>query len=467
MKIRSTITIVLSGILALQISAQELPPQNKKRVDDYEWPTDRTVLKKLAQWRDLKFGVIFHWGLYTVPGILESWVLCGEDVDWITNFRRKELNYEEYKEWYWGLKDSLNPTSFNPGQWADIMKRAGMRYMIFTTKHHEGFCMYNTKQTDFSIMNGPFGKDPHADVAKYIFDTFRDQGFMVGAYFSKPDWHSEYYWWPFFPTRDRNVNYDIKQHPRRWQQFTQFTYRQIEEIMTGYGPIDILWLDGAQVLPHFFNQDIQMDRIAAMARKHQPGILLVDRMAKGPFENYQTPEGEIPPKQLNIPWETCLSMNGWGWRSEGEYKSSKKIISVLIEVVAKGGNLLLGIGPTAEGLIDNIVAERVLTIGKWLEKNGKAIYGTVATKHYNDGNVWFTCDKNQRSMYACYALDDDEKKVPDVIEWTENIPQNNYVTLLQTQERIRCQVEGNRVKIFLPKYVDRSQSLAFVFDVKE
>ena len=180
--------------------------------------------------------------------------------------------------------------------------------------------------------------------------------------------------------------------------------------MTGYGPIDILWLDGAQVLPHFFNQDIQMDRIAAMARKHQPGILLVDRMAKGPFENYQTPEGEIPPKQLNIPRETCLSMNGWGWRSEGEYKSSKKIISVLIEVVAKGGNLLLGIGPTAEGLIDNIVAERVLTIGKWLEKNGKAIYGTVATIHYNDGNVWFTCDKNQRSMYACYALDDDEKK---------------------------------------------------------
>lgn len=91
MKIRSTITIVLSGILALQISAQELTPQNKKRVDDYEWPTDRTVLKKLTQWRDLKFGVIFHWGLYTVPGILESWVLCGEDVDWITNFRRKDL----------------------------------------------------------------------------------------------------------------------------------------------------------------------------------------------------------------------------------------------------------------------------------------------------------------------------------------------------------------------------------------
>ena len=144
MKIRSTITIVLSGILALQISAQELPPQNKKRVDDYEWPTDRTVLKKLAQWRDLKFGVIFHWGLYTVPGILESWVLCGEDVDWITNFRRKDLNYEEYKEWYWGLKDSLNPTSFNPGQWADIMKRAGMRYMIFTTKHF--VCITPNKQ---------------------------------------------------------------------------------------------------------------------------------------------------------------------------------------------------------------------------------------------------------------------------------------------------------------------------------
>ena len=159
-------------------------------------------------------------------------------------------------------------------------------------------------------------------------------------------------------------------------------------------------------------------------------------------------------------------------------KTSKKIISVLIEVVAKGGNLLLGIGPTAEGLIDNIVAERVLTIGKWLEKNGKAIYGTVATKHYNNAGVQAVREyaaKEESEVFVVCAeieaeiseLDDDEKKVPDVIEWTENIPQNNYVTLLQTQERIRCQVEGNRVKIFLPKYVDRSQSLAFVFDVKE
>lgn len=467
MKFQSLITFALSTALTLQINAQEVQPKNEKRADGYEWPTDRAVLKKLDQWRDLKFGVIFHWGLYTVPGILESWVLCGEDVDWITDFRRKDLNYEEYKEWYWGLKDSLNPTKFDPTQWADIMKRAGMRYMVFTTKHHEGFCMYDTKQTDFSIMNGPFGKDPRADVAKHIFDAFRKQDFMVGAYFSKPDWHSEYYWWPFFPTRDRNANYDVKQHPERWQQFTQFTYRQIEEILTGYGPMDILWLDGAQVLPRFFGQDIRMDKIASMARKHQPGILMVDRMAQGPFENYQTPEGEVPEKQLDIPWETCLSMNGWGWRCEGEYKSSKKILSILIEVVAKGGNLLLGVGPTAEGVIDDVAAERVLTIGKWLEKNGKAIYGTVSAKHYNDGKVWFTRDKNQRTMYACYALDDDEKEVPTVIEWTENVPVNNRVTLLGTGKRVKCKVEGNNVKIFLPKQVNRSQSLAFAFDVSQ
>ena len=115
----------------------------------YVWPTDSLVLKKLDVWKDQKFGVLFHWGLYSVPGIVESWSICSEDVDWIP--RDTTWAYEDYKKWYWGLKDSFNPVDFNPDQWADVMEDAGMRYVVFTTKHHDGFCMYDTKETDFSI----------------------------------------------------------------------------------------------------------------------------------------------------------------------------------------------------------------------------------------------------------------------------------------------------------------------------
>lgn len=460
--------IVIAGLLLLALFTSAMAQQNgmrHKRSDGYMWPTDSLVLEKLDKWKDLKFGVIFHWGLYSVPGILESWVLCGEDVDWIK--RPQNMTYEEYKKWYWGLKDSLNPVKFNPEQWVDIMKKGGMRYMVFTTKHHEGFCMFDTKQTDFSIMNGPFSKNPRANIAKHVFESFRKQGFMIGAYFSKPDWHSEYYWWPYYPTRDRNVNYDVKRHPERWEKFRQFTFNQIQELMSDYGNIDILWLDGGQVAKRF-NQDIRMDKIATMARQKQPGLIMVDRTVKGEFENYQTPEDEIPATQLDIPWETCLSMNGWGWRCEGEYKSAKRIIATLIEVVAKGGNLLLGVGPTPQGVIDDEATERILSIGQWLDKNGKAIYSTLSAKHYKDGNVWFTMNKNEQTMYAIYALPENEKEVPEIIEWTENIPvKKNKVFLLQNHQRVKCEVENNKVRVYLPKNIDRSASLAFSFEVRK
>ena len=198
---------------------QNVHPQSSQ----YEWPTDKKVRDKLENWQDLKFGMIIHWGLYAVPGIIESWALCSED--WID--RDSTLGYENFKKWYWGLQKDFNPTRFNPDLWAQAAGEAGMRYVVFTTKHHDGFCMFDTKQTDFKISNGPFQNDPRADVAKYVFDAFRKKGFMIGAYFSKPDWHSEYYWWPKYATADRNNNYDIRKYPWRWNRFKEYTYNQI------------------------------------------------------------------------------------------------------------------------------------------------------------------------------------------------------------------------------------------------
>lgn len=462
-KITSFITLSLL-LTAAPLHAQfaDNNGMRHERSDGYVTPNEPLVLEKLDKWKDLKFGVIFHWGLYSVPGIMESWLLCGEDVDWIQ--RPANMTYEEYKNWYWGHKETFNPTAFDPAGWADIMKRGGMKYMVFTTKHHEGFCMFDTKQTDFSIMNGPFGKDPRANIAKHVFDAFRDKGFMIGAYFSKPDWHSDYYWWRRYPTSDRNVNYKPQNHPEQWKKFQDFTFNQIEELMTGYGPIDILWLDGGQVQPRF-NQDIKMDRISAMARSHQPGLIVVDRTVKGEFENYQTPEGEVPATQLDIPWETCMPMHGWGWRAEGEYKSSKKIIATLIEVVAKGGNLLLGVGPTPMGTIDNDARERVDNVGKWLEKNGEGIYNTVNARNYNDGKMWFTQNKDGNTLYAFYALDDDDA-LPSTIEWTGNIPEGNKVKLLGDGRSLKCTVKDGKVSVKLPGNIDRGTSLGLSFKAK-
>jgi alpha-L-fucosidase len=195
-----------------------------------------------------------------------------------------------------------------------------MKYVVFTTKHHDGFCMFDTKLTDYRVTDPkcPFHDDPRANLAKGVFDAFRAEGLWTGAYFSKPDWHSPYYWWPYFPPKDRNVNYLPTRYPERWQQFKDFTSGQIEELMTGYGPMDILWLDGGQVRPLntidtnvswqkaiLIDQDIDMASIAAMARKHQPGLLVVDRTVGGEYENYGTPEGHVPDADLGVPWETC------------------------------------------------------------------------------------------------------------------------------------------------------------------
>lgn len=217
----------------------------------YVPPTDSLVLKNLHEWQGLKFGLLMHWGTYSEWGIVESWSLCPEDEGWCERRGPASGNWFEYKKAYENLQTSFNPVKFNPERWSDAARAAGMRYVVFTTKHHDGFCMFDSKQTDYKITDPkcPFSSNPRADVTREIFQTFRNDGFKVGAYFSKPDWHTEYFWWPYFPPKDRNINYSLLKYPERYQQFRDFTYRQLEELCTGYGKLDLLWLDGAWVRP--------------------------------------------------------------------------------------------------------------------------------------------------------------------------------------------------------------------------
>lgn len=429
--------LALSAGFTTQIQAQEAQSfvHQQSNTEDYVWPTDPQVLTKLKHWQDQKFGVLMHWGLYSVPGIVESWSICSED--WIV--RERKPTYEEDKAWYWSQKDSLNPVNFDPSKWADVMKKAGMKYMIFTTKHHDGFCMFDTKYTDFSIAHGPFGKDPRHNIAKEVFNAYRNKGFMIGCYFSKPDWHSKWFWNPYYATPNRRINYKKQQHPDWWQNYRKFTQNQLNELTTDYGNIDILWLDGGWIT----GEEIGLDTILVDARKRNPGMISVDRTIRGKNENYQTPEQGIPAKQLDIPWESCITLShAWGWTPNAKFKSPNKVIGILSEIVAKGGCLALGVGPKADGTLQPEVVKNLLQIGNWLNKNGQAIYSTVNAAHYNDGKVWFTADKNGKTLYAIYALEDGEK-TPKTITWTENKPKGKLI-LLQNGKSVKYTIKAIR-----------------------
>jgi alpha-L-fucosidase len=446
--------------MAASLKAQEpgIHPQSHK----YEWPKDQQVLSSLDQWQDLKFGIIIHWGLYAVPGIIESWELCSED--WIN--RPDSMTYCAYKKWYWGLKDQFNPVNFDPEQWAQAAADAGMKYLVFTTKHHDGFNMFDTRQTDYKITNGPFANNPKANITKYVFEAFRNKGFRIGAYYSKPDWHNQDFWWDKYATPNRNVNYDIRKFPQKWENFKTFVYNQISELVHDYGKVDILWLDGGWVRPKEtvneevlswgapipdWDQKVDMPKIAQMARKAQPGLLIVDRTVHGPYENYQTPERTIPAKQLPYPWESCITLgNNWGYVPNEHYKTSAKLIHDLTEIVAKGGSLLLGIGPKPDGTLDPEAVIRMKEIGLWLNANGKAIYNTRITPVYQDQNVYFTASKDTEKIYAVACMDEGTA-IPSSIKWKGNIPaKGSKMTLLSANKTVKWKVINEEVIVSIP-----------------
>jgi alpha-L-fucosidase len=332
-----------------------IPDGYSQEDDRYVLETDPLVLQKLEKWQDLKFGLLMHWGTYSQWGIVESWSICAEDEGWC---RRSNPDYVEYKRDYENLQTTFNPVSFDPSRWAKAAKDAGMKYVIFTTKHHDGFSMFDTKLTDYSITGPktPFHTNPKANIAKEVFNAFRAEGFWAGAYFSKPDWHNENYWWPNFATPDRNVNYDVKVYPDRWEKFVQFTQGQIMELLGGeYGKIDILWLDGGWVkkmtdqevykyitakdykFTRIQNQDIRMDELVAKARQKQPGLIVVDRAVYGKNQNYLTPENRVPEMALPFPWESCIIAGGsWSWIPNAKYMSGKDAVQLLVDIVVKG-----------------------------------------------------------------------------------------------------------------------------------
>lgn len=445
------LALLLGCIYAVSFSQQH------ERSNTYSWPADQLVMRKLHHWQDIKFGLMMHWGTYSQWGVVESWSICPEDEGWTQRKGPYSKNYHDYVQAYENLQTTFNPTDFNPDKWAKAAKYAGMKYVVFTTKHHDGFSMFDTHQSDYKITSKktPFSSNPKSNITKEIFNSFRDRGFMIGAYFSKPDWHCPFYWWPYFPPKDRNVNYDPAKYPKRWQKFKTYTFNQLQELMTGYGKVDILWLDGGWVRPHkqdketkskVLNQDIDMPRIAKMARKNQPGLLIVDRTVAGKFENYQTPEQTVPEKPLDHPWESCITMgNSWSYVPGDHYKSANQLVHLLIKIVSRGGNLLLNIGPSPKGDWSDTAYSRLKEIGNWMQTGSKAIYNSEPISPYADQNLVFTKSKDGKEKYVFILSSDKEDQLllPTSITLPDGFLSEDSKVRLAGASSVKLKVKGN------------------------
>lgn len=337
------------------------------------------VCDRTAWYRDAKFGMFIHWGPYSLASVEASWPIMRPTPGGIS-----EADYR-------ALPGKFNPTKFDPDAFVDLARAAGQEYMVFTAKHHDGFCMFDSSYTDYKITNTPYGKD----IVKQLADACGKRDMRLGFYYSPPDMHH-----PDFRDTSKLARDNWNGEPQRpeWPIYLEYMQLQLTELLTRYGPVVLIWFDGL-----YHQEKYDGERFVDLIRKLQPGTLVNDRI--GVPGDYVTPEQFIPKaiptkeahffgweqnvqKELKptIPkpedfqlWETCMTINEtWAYNMhDHNYKSAQFLIRALVEVASRGGNFLLNVGPQPDGVIQPEFQERLRAIGDWLAVNGESIYGTT------------------------------------------------------------------------------------------
>lgn len=428
--------------------------------------------RRLETFQDWRFGLFMHWGPYSLYNCDASWSLQSLDNDWSRHDGLKPWedcgrDPAAYRKGYLACATQFNPVKFNPESWAELAEYAGMKYMVLTSKHHDGFCMFDTATTDYRITGPdcPFASNPRANILKETFDAFRAKHFGIGCYFSKPDWSHPDFWDQSVVEHTRFCDYDPEEDPERWQRFVDFTHKQFEELMTEYGPIDTLWLDGGWIGSGKY--DVGIPAVAEMARKHHPKLLVMDRAQGGLYENVITPEQlhDMPEKPLGHPWEICLTLaNSWAFVEGDPQKPARQIIHILADIVAKNGNLLLNVGPRPDGSFPPEVIDRLTKIGDWMQVNAEAIHGTRAIEPWTEGNIRYTSKGD--TAYAIILSEEDEK-MPTTVRLTGLCPKHDaMITLLGHEGPLQHSVDDKGTTIELPKLApcDHAWTLKFQVD---
>jgi len=352
---------------------------------------------RMEWWIKARFGMFIHWGLYALPARHE-WV---KQMEHITD--------EDYQLYF----EHFDPDLYDPQEWARTARKAGMKYFVITTKHHEGFCLWDSAYTDYKVTNTPYGRDLIAP----LVEAFRSEGLRVGFYHSLLDWHH-----PEYPV-DRNhplytnQEYREKAGDRNMAKYAEYLHNQVRELLTRFGQIDYLFLDFS--FPGKDGKgrdDWQSEKLLAMIRELQPNIIVNDRLdlldLPGGWD-FRTPEQFMPRGWIKVdgqrvPWETCQTFSGsWGYhRDEATWKSVRQLLVMLVETVSKGGNLLLNVGPTARGTFDRRALDRLAGIGDWMKLHSRAIYScTQAPEEFTaPENCLLTYNPETRRLYI-HVLD--------------------------------------------------------------
>lgn len=435
---------------------------------DWVEPNDPILLDRLEWFKDQKLGLMMHWGPYSQLGVVESWALSDKDATWSREGIDWEKDSEQFKRQYFALNKTFNPIRFQPDAWADLAYQGGFKYLIFTTKHHDGFCMWDTQTTDFKVtgIDCPFHFNKYADICRHLFDAFRAKNLAIAAYFSKADWHTPYYWVSGMKDGGsmwRGPSYDPKQYPWLWEQFVKFTHEQIIELMTKYGRIDILWLDAGWVAA-CNGQDVKIGDLVEEARKLQPWLIVADRTVGGLYENYLTPEQTIPKQAIKAPWESCITMgNSFSFAYEDNYKSLRQIVHILIEIVSKGGNLALNVGPQPDGRLPKGAVNLIKELGAWLKVYGEAIYDTRIREPYCIGNCSFTCKGNSTYCFFSYENSNIPVSQSIIIPFEGKV---NRIDLLGSANQLDYEHKDKELIVKLPEVeVSKPAPIAHVFRI--
>ncbi len=340
-----------------------------------------------------RFGLFIHWGLYALAARHE-WVKKYEKMD--------NMTYQKYF-------DHFDPDLYDPELWAKAASNAGMKYFVITTKHHEGFCLWDSALTDYKAVNTPAGKD----LLRPMVEAFRKQNMKVGFYYSLLDWHHPDYTVDVHHPMSDNEEYIAKDKERDINRYVEYLHKQVKELLTQYGKVDIIWFDFSVQPSERFpgkGKDIwQSEKLIEMVRNLQPGILINDRLQID--QDIKTPEQFAPREWIKvngkpIVWEACHTFSGsWGYhRDEESWKTIDMLVKMLIDTVSKGGNMLLNVGPTGRGEFDKRALERLEGIGEWMKRHNRSIYGcTQAPDEFKcpqDCRFTYNPDKNRLYLHV-------------------------------------------------------------------
>ncbi|MCP4607403.1 MAG: alpha-L-fucosidase [Planctomycetes bacterium] len=420
--------------------------------------------ERMEWWRDARFGMFVHWGLYAVPaGQWEGKKIPGIG-EWI--MERADIPVSEYEP----LAQQFNPVKFNADEFVGIAKNAGMKYIVITSKHHDGFCLWDSEVTDYDIIDAtPFKRD----ILKELSKACKKQGIKLCFYHSIMDWHHPDAQRPFYP----NYNDKEKSNPNFARYVENYMKPQLKELITKYGPLGVLWFDGEWIKDwtepqgkDLFNYvmslqpNIIINNRVGKGRKGMEGLNKADQEYAGDFG---TPEQQIPATGLpGVDWESCMTMNDtWGYKSyDDNWKSNKVLIQNLADIASKGGNFLLNVGPTAEGLIPKASVERLAAIGEWMKVNRESIYGTTASPL---GKLpWGRCTAKPGKLYL------------HVFDWPTNLRlevpglknQVKKAYLLSDRTRIRLSVRRvlkDKVIVRIPREAPDAVNTVVVLEIKE